>query len=149
MKIQCPQCAVIGSVDDSYRGKKVKCPKCSEIFVVSGDLPTPPASPPEPTPPPQSLSEPDPLKAAQDDSQATVSEAVWADQPTVAEGDTVASPEIQGTAWAEEPAADPTSRMPSDAVSGDPLTEPDETIDWADIVSEMDKERRAEEIRGR
>jgi len=32
MKIQCPHCGVKGSADDSYCGKKVKCPKCQGIF---------------------------------------------------------------------------------------------------------------------
>ena len=32
MKMLCPNCGVKGSADDSYIGKKVKCPKCKEIF---------------------------------------------------------------------------------------------------------------------
>ncbi|WP_457577364.1 hypothetical protein [Desulfomarina sp.] len=32
MKMLCPNCGVRGSADDSYIGKKVKCPKCNEIF---------------------------------------------------------------------------------------------------------------------
>lgn len=32
MKMLCPNCGVKGSADDSYIGKKVKCPKCNEIF---------------------------------------------------------------------------------------------------------------------
>jgi hypothetical protein len=34
MKIQCPQCGVKGSTEDSYCGMRVKCPKCLEIFEV-------------------------------------------------------------------------------------------------------------------
>lgn len=33
MKIQCPQCRVKGSADDSHHGQKVKCPKCQAVFV--------------------------------------------------------------------------------------------------------------------
>ncbi len=40
MKMHCPRCGVSGSADDSYLGRKVRCPKCREIFLVE--------SPPEP-----------------------------------------------------------------------------------------------------
>ena len=32
MKMKCPHCGVSGSVSDSLLGKKVKCPKCKEVF---------------------------------------------------------------------------------------------------------------------
>lgn len=32
MRIQCPACGVSGSVDDAYAGKKIRCPKCNEVF---------------------------------------------------------------------------------------------------------------------
>ena len=38
MKIDCPHCGVHGSVDDELAGKKLKCPKCSKIFLVSEEL---------------------------------------------------------------------------------------------------------------
>lgn len=34
MKLHCPHCAVEGSTEDSYIGRKVKCPKCNKRFVV-------------------------------------------------------------------------------------------------------------------
>jgi predicted Zn finger-like uncharacterized protein len=34
MKMKCPHCGVSGSVSDSLLGKKVKCPKCKEVFRV-------------------------------------------------------------------------------------------------------------------
>lgn len=37
MKLHCPNCGVKGSADDSYLGRKVKCPKCQGIFVVVDD----------------------------------------------------------------------------------------------------------------
>ena len=37
MKLLCPHCGVKGSADDSYLGRKVKCPKCQGIFEVVGD----------------------------------------------------------------------------------------------------------------
>jgi hypothetical protein len=35
MKMKCPFCGVNGSVSDSLLGKKVRCPKCKEIFKVA------------------------------------------------------------------------------------------------------------------
>ena len=35
MKMQCPHCGVSGKVDDSLLGRKVKCPKCVNTFVVN------------------------------------------------------------------------------------------------------------------
>lgn len=32
MKIHCPGCGVSGSVSDSYTGRKIRCPKCQEVF---------------------------------------------------------------------------------------------------------------------
>ena len=32
MKMHCPHCGVKGSVDDSYIGRKVRCPKCQNVF---------------------------------------------------------------------------------------------------------------------
>ncbi|MDR3628886.1 MAG: hypothetical protein P4L42_00975 [Desulfocapsaceae bacterium] len=37
MKMKCPNCGVNGSVSDSLLGKKVKCPKCNEIFRASSE----------------------------------------------------------------------------------------------------------------
>jgi predicted Zn finger-like uncharacterized protein len=43
MKMKCPRCGVSGSVSDSLLGKKVKCPKCKEVFRVEATMvpPTP------------------------------------------------------------------------------------------------------------
>ena len=38
MKIDCPHCGVHGSVDDSLAGKKLRCPKCSKVFLVTDDM---------------------------------------------------------------------------------------------------------------
>ncbi len=44
--LHCPHCGVKGSADDSYKGQKIKCPKCSGLFIVKGarglDLPVEP-----------------------------------------------------------------------------------------------------------
>ena len=38
MKIDCPHCGVHGSVDDSLAGKKLRCPKCSKVFLVPEEI---------------------------------------------------------------------------------------------------------------
>ena len=38
MKIYCPNCGVKGSADDSYSGRKIKCPKCQEMFNLTPDM---------------------------------------------------------------------------------------------------------------
>lgn len=37
MKMECPHCGVNGTVDDSLVGKKVKCPKCVNTFVINAE----------------------------------------------------------------------------------------------------------------
>ncbi|MGL1930688.1 MAG: zinc-ribbon domain-containing protein [Desulfotalea sp.] len=37
MRIVCPHCQVKGKVKDDLIGRKVRCPKCKEIFVVEAD----------------------------------------------------------------------------------------------------------------
>ena len=43
MKMKCPYCGVSGSVSDSLLGKKVRCPKCKEVFKVTAATAPPPA----------------------------------------------------------------------------------------------------------
>lgn len=38
MKIYCPHCGVKGSADDSYSGRKIRCPKCQEMFDLMPDM---------------------------------------------------------------------------------------------------------------
>jgi len=38
MKIDCPHCGVHGSVDDSLAGRKLRCPKCSKVFLITEDV---------------------------------------------------------------------------------------------------------------
>ncbi len=38
MKLHCPHCGVKGSADDSYSGRKVRCPKCHGVFEVTRDM---------------------------------------------------------------------------------------------------------------
>lgn len=45
MKMLCPHCGVKGTADDSYIGKKVKCPKCEGTFEVESPEPLSPQEP--------------------------------------------------------------------------------------------------------
>ena len=38
MKLQCPHCGVKGSAEDSYSGRKVKCPKCQGLFELQPEM---------------------------------------------------------------------------------------------------------------
>lgn len=38
MKLLCPNCGVKGSADDSYSGRKVRCPKCGTVFEAKSEL---------------------------------------------------------------------------------------------------------------
>lgn len=38
MNLHCPQCGVKGSADDSYSGRRIKCPKCNTVFELVHDL---------------------------------------------------------------------------------------------------------------
>ena len=38
MKIDCPHCGVHGSVDDLLAGRKLRCPKCSKVFLVMEEI---------------------------------------------------------------------------------------------------------------
>lgn len=37
MKMECPHCGVNGAVDDSFVGRRVKCPKCTNTFTVGSE----------------------------------------------------------------------------------------------------------------
>jgi predicted Zn finger-like uncharacterized protein len=52
MKMKCPYCGVSGSVSDSLVGKKVRCPKCKEVFrVAEAKTPVAPKKEPPKAPP--------------------------------------------------------------------------------------------------
>ncbi len=38
MKINCPHCGVHGSVNDDLAGKKLRCPKCAKVFLITEDV---------------------------------------------------------------------------------------------------------------
>jgi predicted Zn finger-like uncharacterized protein len=66
MKTQCPHCKAGFNVPDTYSGKKAKCPKCQQGFVVSpysGQKAKPPKPEPVPTIPDSEIPDDRPLTA--------------------------------------------------------------------------------------
>ena len=37
MKLICPKCQAAGNIGDEFRGKKIRCPSCSEVFVAGSE----------------------------------------------------------------------------------------------------------------
>lgn len=133
MKIQCPQCGVAGSVDEAYRGKKVKCPKCDLIFIV------PLASEEEFSSPPVAVV-PSPVSLADEPVPVETVAAVSSQMATVDSAETpLPVDEGGGAVPLEIPPLDDTPAILSEDQSGELLTEKEERLEWADVVSEIDK----------
>lgn len=92
MKIICPQCGVSGTLDDAYAGRKIKCPKCSALFLVGDSakvqppdemavIKAPPSSSPEPQSREAQENMMDAAEAARDESTGTVDEEEVAPPP--------------------------------------------------------------------
>lgn len=136
MKIYCPQCGVKGSADDSYSGRKVKCPKCQGMFdlqsdmaIDQGELPT---------------ADLDAENLTGVVEQGSVQEDVAAITPALAEedfsetADDIEDPLLDLDLPEEEPEEDTVSSDQSDAEEAS--SEDDESLDWDDFGAELDKE---------
>jgi len=128
MKLHCPHCGVKGSTEDSYLGRKVKCPKCQGIFEVLPDVAGSPAEASfaaAPSPPPA-------------DVQSAVPEV---DIPVAVDDDLAETETEAGTLLAEEEVEVPYERN-KDVTAPETITrstaEQEETLDWEDIASEID-----------
>jgi hypothetical protein len=141
MKIQCPQCGVAGSADESHRGKKVKCPKCNMIFVVAVASEEEFSSPPV-------AAEPSPASLADEPAAIETVPAVPVQIEAVESSD-IPFPVEEGASSPAPPATDDTPATLSEGASGQPLAESEERLEWADIISEMDKGEADEGKRGR
>ena len=111
MKLNCPNCGVKGTADDSYAGKKVRCPKCQEMFLAN---------------PETSIEE-------IDSTPVDV-------PPVVVEPPKVKLP-VQSVVKTKEelPAeSDLSLQEEDDPLSED--EEKEEIIDWSDLVSEMEQQ---------
>ncbi len=140
MKIQCPHCGVKGSADDSYHGQKVKCPKCRGIFAA---LPMIPEVPPEEQVRSVPLVE-EPAGPGEPVSKILGEDAAdMNDQPA----DSVDDILVVDSGVPVEDLSDIFAT--DDALLNDeqeretsakPPAEKEDVLDWADIVSEIDKE---------
>jgi hypothetical protein len=52
VEVNCPLCGKAGHVSQKHVGKKARCPKCGNQFVLTAPAPAKPQPPPIPTPPP-------------------------------------------------------------------------------------------------
>lgn len=126
MKLQCPHCGVKGSAEDSYSGRKVKCPKCQGLFELKPEMAVEltessklvsglSTTPLEPTMP---VSEVElPIAADEDAGEAEADDAIAVEdlEEPVKIDQELAEPGLETVPSAE-----------------------DEVLDWADIASEID-----------
>ncbi|GAB6190834.1 zinc ribbon domain-containing protein [Desulfocastanea catecholica] len=135
MKLHCPHCGVKGSAEDSYIGRKVKCPKCQGVFEVlsnmtseaSADASFPATLSPPPGEIPSSVPEVDIAVAVGDDVAEIESET---ETMTVADA-ALGGEEAESLDERSEEVTEPEPVIP-------PAAEQEETLDWEDIGSEID-----------
>lgn len=129
MKLHCPHCGIKGSAEDSYIGRKVKCPKCQGVFEVLSDMAS---EPPVDASFPATLS---PLPAEIPSSVPEVEITVAADDDLV-ETETEADASLVGEEAEAlyERSEEVTELEPGATVAA----EQEETLDWDDIASEID-----------
>ena len=122
MKLHCPHCGVKGSAEDSFSGRKVKCPKCQGIFTVQPDMAL-------------ALSEDaTPLSAAPVESSPSEGavDTRTLDEPQSAAPDAVEPATLVAAEEEIEIADDPAEAEMVTAA------EEEEKIDWEDTASEID-----------
>lgn len=140
MKLHCPHCGVKGSAEDSYIGRKVKCPKCQGVFEVLADMAS---EPPADASFPATLS---PLSAEIPSSEADVAIAAAVEDDHIeTETETETETEVDASFVEEsfvKEAAEALDEPSEDVTAPQPVTTPgaeqEETLDWDDIASEID-----------
>ncbi len=114
MKIQCPHCGVKGSADDSYHGKKVKCPKCQGLFAAIPTI----------------------VEVPQDHPVQAIAPVEKPVEPGVR-----INQALQGDLSDILPVeAGVENSQPTLEMRHQPVAEQEDVLDWQDIVSEIDKE---------
>jgi hypothetical protein len=127
MKLHCPHCGVKGSAEDSYSGRKVKCPKCQGVFKVKPDMAV---EPPEDAALLSALSS---TPTESPDLAGKVAMPIAAGKGFGKTGvDEVLS--VEEDEQPGESDGDPTEPEPETT----PPAEQEETLDWEDIASEID-----------
>lgn len=138
MKIYCPHCGVKGSTDESYSGRKVRCPKCQGIFYLQPEMAIDQEGFPS-----ADLSAETPVEApaediVQEDSPVDAASLADLDQPEapIEESDpSLDLDELDDEQPEEEPVAD--ELAPDDSA----VEEPEEqSLEWDDFGAELDKE---------
>ncbi len=116
MKMHCPQCGVKGSVDDSYVGRKIRCPKCREEFscraeeeVLPGGLEQKPIAPhswesPAPAPVDETTAAESPVPVLADEKHA---DRLDDSSPAVPQAFDEPEPSVDVEDREEEPAEEP------------------------------------------
>lgn len=133
MKLHCPHCGVKGSAEDSYIGRKVKCPKCQGVFevlsVVASEPPADASFPATlsslPAEIPSSEPEVDIAVAANDDLAETDIEITSVSDASLVEQEAEAFDERSEEVIEPEPVIIPAAQQ-------------EEILDWEDIASEID-----------
>ena len=137
MKIYCPHCGVKGSADDSYSGRKVRCPKCQGMFELEPDMAIDQS---ELLSADSDFKTPD--EVAQGLSPAGGAALAGIDLPETDEQDLAAAlgDFEQGEAEIEDelPEEEPRAQEESQEVE-EPVVE-EESLDWGAFGEELDKE---------
>ena len=152
MKIYCPHCGVKGSADDSYSGRKIKCPKCQGMFDLTSDMAIDQSEFPSP-------SVEDALNLEESKAEKSLQEA----------GDSALHLPDEISSFDEEKATEEVTEVLLDLpensapeivaaesddakgpVDAEALTEEsDDSIDWDDFGAELDKEIAENEMQAK
>lgn len=126
MKLHCPHCGVKGSAEDSYRGRKVQCPKCQGVFEVKPEMVSALTGDAPLAPEPSSASTESVASVEGLDAAAEGKRDFWEadDEQSAADEHTEAAVEVE---------KEPVEQDPKPAVA-----EEEETLEWDDIASEID-----------
>ena len=146
MKIYCPHCGVKGSADDSYSGRKIKCPKCQEMFDLKPDM----AIDQNEFLTADLGSEAPPETVAEDVVQEEMS--LNLDSPVAALAESEDEPRDEfldlGEGFEDElKALEPESEteLTEPEVQAEELSADEDSLDWGDFGAELDKEIAASE----
>jgi len=144
MKIYCPHCGVKGSADDSYSGRTIKCPKCEEMFALTGDMAIDQNEFLTADPGSEGLTETVPEDGLQEEIGLDL------DSPAAA---LVGSDEeqIDETRDLSDDSGDAPEPIVAEVGSDELFAEEEDSLDWGDFGAELDKEiaeSEAEDVTG-
>jgi len=137
MKIYCPHCGVKGSADDSYSGRKIKCPKCQEMFDLKPDMAIDQSEFLTADLGSESLTE----TVAEDVAQEGMS--LELDSPVAALAESEEEPIDESLDLGDDLGdvlGAPGSESAEVEVESEELTSEDDSLDWGDFGAELDKE---------